>query len=157
MDSIISKLIEQYETGKVKRRDLIAGLSALVVTGSAKNATAANEPSPVFKATHLNHIALRVTDVPKSKEFYQKMLGLHPTRESETSCFLTFGNDFLALFKGEKAEMDHYCYSIENYNVKQAADKLRELGIQPRVQGNRIYFPDPDGLTVQLAETEHQP
>ncbi len=53
--------------------------------------------------------------------------------------------------------MDHYCYSIVNYDVKDAAGKLRKQKIEPRITSNRIYFPDPDGLEVQLAETEHNP
>jgi len=157
MKDIIEKLLKEYETGKVNRRDLIAGLSALTVSSAAMPASTAEATEPVFQATHLNHIALRVTDIQKAKEFYTKMLGLTPTRESESSCFLTFGNDFLALFKSDEAKMDHYCYSIENYDVNQAAEKLRAEGIEPEIHGNRIYFPDPDGHEVQLAATEHMP
>jgi hypothetical protein len=40
---------------------------------------------------------------------------------------------------------------VENYTVGGAADTLRAQGFEPRVTGNRIYFPDPDGLIVQLA------
>ena len=47
--------------------------------------------------------------------------------------------------------MDHYCYSVDNYNVREAETKLRAAGLAPRVVGNRIYFNDPDGLVVQLA------
>ena len=53
--------------------------------------------------------------------------------------------------------MDHYCYSIKNYNQQEAAEKLRAEGIQPRLSANRIYFPDVDGLTVQLAGADHAP
>ncbi|MGI6454196.1 MAG: VOC family protein [bacterium] len=158
MEPIIAKLLEQYESGRVNRRELIAGLSALVAVASGQTATAAEGEEPVFKATSLNHIALRVTDVPKSRDFYVKMLGLNKTsRDSESSSFLTFEHGFLALFKGDQPQMDHYCYSIENYDVNQAAEKLRQLGIEPQIQGQRIYFPDPDGLTVQLAATDHTP
>ncbi len=157
MKQIIEKLLSDYESGNMKRRDFIAGISALTALSTGVSSSAQETNEPVFQATHLNHIALRVTDVQKSKEFYTKMLGLNPTRESDSSCFLTFGNDFLALFKSNEARMDHYCYSIEHYDVNQAAEKLRAEGIEPEIHSNRIYFPDPDGHEVQLAATEHKP
>jgi len=157
MNQHIETLLQQYESGKVSRRELIQGLTALAAVSTVMPA-AALESQPVFQATHLNHIALRVTDVPKSRDFYKDMLGLTPTaRDSEDSNFLTFGNDFLALFKGDEPRMDHYCYSIKLFNVQEAAKKLRERGIEPRITGNRIYFPDPDGIEVQLAADDHTP
>ena len=54
--------------------------------------------------------------------------------------------------------MDHYCYSVKDYDVRDAERKLKAAGIEPRVRGgNRIYFEDPDGLTVQLAAETHLP
>jgi catechol 2,3-dioxygenase-like lactoylglutathione lyase family enzyme len=109
-----------------------------------------------FKAVNINHIALSVTDVARSRDFYKKHLGLEVTREGGNNCFLSFGSNFLALFPGPKPEMQHYCYSVAGYNVENAARKLREAGIEPEIESNRIYFPDPDGLTVQLASPDHR-
>lgn len=55
--------------------------------------------------------------------------------------------------------MDHYCFSVKDYAVLSAAEKLKEQGIQPDVhaRAGRIYFPDPDGLTLQLASEIHRP
>ena len=55
--------------------------------------------------------------------------------------------------------MDHYCYAIKNYDVDVAEEKLKAEGLNPRVhrEGGRIYFEDPDGLTVQLASKTHRP
>ncbi len=55
--------------------------------------------------------------------------------------------------------MDHYCYAIKNYDVDVAEEKLKAEGLSPRVhrEGGRIYFEDPDGLTVQLASKTHRP
>jgi len=100
-----------------------------------------------------NHIALTVTDLERSRDFYVRTLGMTVSRSSSTSCFLDFGADFLALFRGNRPEMHPYCYSIRDYSVDSAAQKLRSLGIEPRTEGNRIYFPDPDGLRVQLASS----
>ena len=113
-----------------------------------------------FKAVGLNHIALRVTDVLRSREFYKKHLGLKVTRDGgERNCFMTCGENFVALFQGDQAQMDHYCYSIKNYDVNRAEAKLKEHDLKPRVvrDAGRIYFKDPDGLTVQLAAGDHKP
>jgi catechol 2,3-dioxygenase-like lactoylglutathione lyase family enzyme len=166
MEQAISQLVQAYETGKVTRRQLVSRLGALAAflggagrlfeTQAAQAEEGAAEST--FEATELNHIALRTTDVARSRDWYVKHLGLKVSREGDSNCFLTCGNNFVALFKGEEAKMDHYCYSVKGYNVRDAERKLKAEGIKPTVRGgNRIYFPDPDGLTVQLAAESHQP
>ncbi|MGH9160828.1 MAG: VOC family protein [Vicinamibacteraceae bacterium] len=153
MQTIIERLLDCFERGAISRRQAIGGLTALVAATAAGRVTEAGAPgaTSTFQAAGLNHIALRVTDIPRSRDFYIKHLGMEVMRESAGNCFLRCGEHFVALFRGESAGMDHYCYSVEGYTTDGAAEKLRAQGIQPRVTGNRIYFPDPDGLTVQLA------
>jgi catechol 2,3-dioxygenase-like lactoylglutathione lyase family enzyme len=140
----------------MSRRDLIAGL-ALLASGTAAGAAAASD-APTFKATGLNHLALRVPEVKRSRDFYQRHLGLEVSRDGgDSSCFLTFGNAFLALFRGAEPRMDHYCYSVEGYDVGESERRLKAAGLAPRVTGDRIYFDDPDGIEVQLAADEHRP
>jgi catechol-2,3-dioxygenase len=153
MQTIIERLIECFERGEISRRQAIGGLTALVAATATGRvpASAAPDATSTFQAAGLNHIALRVTDIPRSRDFYIKHLGMEVMRESASNCFLRCGEHFVALFRGDSAGMDHYCYSVEDYTVDGAAEKLKAQGIQPRVTDNRIYFPDPDGLTVQLA------
>lgn len=158
----IDHLITDYETGKLTRRDLMTRLGVLIalMAGTGRTAGAASPPADgsLFQATELNHVALRVTDVGRSRDFYVKNLGLQVSRDSDNSAFLTFGNNFLALFRGNEPGMDHYCYSIQNYDVADAEEKLRAAGMANiRRTSGRIYFDDPDGLTVQLASTRHSP
>lgn len=162
MESEVNRLVKQFESGRIDRRQLVAALGSLVaVLGTGKTSLADDTAESTFEATELNHIALRVTDVLKSREFYKKHLGMTVARDGgERNCFLNCGqNNFVALFQGDEAKMDHYCYSIKDYDVNEAEKKLKEEGIEPRVVRNagRIYFPDPDGLTVQLASSGHLP
>ncbi len=160
MDSEITRLVDQFEAGRLNRRQLVAGLGTLVAALSTSNRAQADEGESTFEGVELNHIALRVTDVLRSREFYKKHLGLKVVRDGgERNCFLTCGNNFVALFHGEEARMDHYCYSIKDYDVNKAEEKLKAQNIEPRVVrgAGRIYFPDPDGLTVQLAAVDHRP
>jgi catechol-2,3-dioxygenase len=153
MEHVIERMVEAFERGALSRRQMIGGLTALLSAAGAgwSGVQAAAAATSTFRAVGLNHIALRVADVPRSRDFYIEHLGMEVMWETASSCFLRCGEHFVALFRRSPAGMDHYCYSVENYTVGGAAEKLREQGIQPRTTGNRIYFPDPDGLTVQLA------
>jgi hypothetical protein len=152
MEAIVERLVACFERGELSRRQVIAGIAALV-GGAATPAAAgdAAQQSATFRAAGLNHIALRVSDIPRSRDFYIRHLGMEVMSESASSCFLRCGEHFVALFRRDPPGMDHYCYAVENYTVSGAADRLRAHSIEPRVTGNRIYFPDPDGLIVQLA------
>lgn len=161
MESEVTNLVNQFESGQINRRQLVAGLGSLVALLSTHQPTLAAETSSTFEAVELNHIALRVTDVLRSREFYKKHLGLTVVRDGgERNCFLMCGkNNFVALFRSDKAGMDHYCYSVTDYDMGNAEEKLKENGFKPRVvrDAGRIYFEDPDGLTVQLASSSHRP
>ena len=153
MEHEVSDLLDQYDEGQMSRRQLVAGLTAAVGLAAAATPTRAAESSDsTFKATGLDHIALSVTDVARSRDFYVQHLGLKVASERlPNQCFLDCGPDFVALFRSSTPGMHHYSYAIPHYNQKQAAEKLRAVEIEPSLQGGRIYFPDPDGLTVQLS------
>ncbi len=145
----ITNLIDGFERGRLTRRQLIAGLTGLV--GAASAARAAQSDS-TFTATEINHIALSVTDVTRSREFYQKHLGMTLRSDnSPHSVFLNCGPDFLALFRADTPAMDHYCYTVKGYDATDAVTRLEAAGLKPRRRSNRVYFDDPDGLEVQVS------
>ena len=108
--------------------------------------------SPV-PPTGLDHVALDVKEVARSRDFYVKHLGLEDIRDGgEDNCFLGSGGDFfLTLFRGERPGLNHYCYAIKDYDADRAEETLKAAGLKPRREGNRIYFHDPDGIQVQVA------
>ena len=149
----IDTLIERFERGCLTRRQLVAGLTGLFASAVAGRAAAGgdDQPAGTFKATEINHVALNVTDVARSRAFYEKHLGLAVMSAGERTCFLRCGQDFLALFKAETAGLNHFCFSVEGYEPSNAADRLKAAGLEPRRQANRVYFDDPDGLEVQVS------
>ena len=160
MDTEISKMVKAYEDGRLTRRQLVTHLAALFAMLGASNPvdSEVEEKQGTFQATGLNHIALAVTSVERSRDFYEKHLGLEVVREAiPSNCFLSCGNQFVALFRSAQPGMDHYCYSIEDYDQRAAAEKLRAEKLEPSLAGNRIYFRDPDGLRVQLSARSHSP
>jgi catechol 2,3-dioxygenase-like lactoylglutathione lyase family enzyme len=154
-DHHISKLLHEYETGRLTRRQVLSHLGALMALAGGAGLVSGQETGPkssTFQATGLDHIALRVKDVARSRDFYVKHLGLKVTGQSPNSAFLDCGKDFVALFRGDHAGMDHYCYAIKNYDVAEAEAKLKAAGIPDiRRTAGRIYFSDPDNITVQIA------
>ena len=154
MLGIIDETLDELEQRRISRRQAVARIGALVVAlgSGASIGRAEGEASGTFAATGLDHIALRVTDLARSRDFYTKHLGLKVQTQSEWNCFLSCGPDnFVALFASKNASMDHYCYAIENYDPAQVVKKLEGAGLNPRRQENRVYFDDPDGLTVQIS------
>src|SRR5262249_14935220 len=148
-------LVQDYERGLLSRRQLASRLmglgAALAVRPSA--AEARLDEGSTFQATGLDHVALNVSSVPRSRDFYIKHLGLKVIRDGgEENCFLGNGDRFfLTLFKGERPGLNHYCHAIHGYNADHAEEKLRSAGLKSRREGNRVYFPDPDGIEVQVA------
>jgi catechol 2,3-dioxygenase-like lactoylglutathione lyase family enzyme len=155
------KLVADFEQGRISRRQLAArlmGLGAALATfqgnslGQETATDAATAAKPTFQATGLHHIALDVTDVARSNEFYGKHLGLRVIRGDDNASFLGADREFfLTLFRGEKPGLDHYCYAIDHYDADDAMERLAAAKLRPRREGNRVYFPDPDGITVQVA------
>lgn len=161
------KLVDDFERGRMSRRQLVArlmGLGAAMATfrstswgqeagqGTGQGTVAAAPAKPTFQATGLDHVALDVTDVARSNEFYAKHLGLRVIRGDENASFLGADRDFfLTLFRAERPGLNHYCYAIDHYDADDAMERLAAAGLRPRREDNRVYFPDPDGLTVQVA------
>jgi catechol 2,3-dioxygenase-like lactoylglutathione lyase family enzyme len=152
---IAETLVEDFERGLLSRRQLASRLLGLgaALGVMARVGQASESQSNTFQATGLSHVALNVSSVPRSRDFYIKHLGLKVIREDgEDNCFLGNGdNFFLTLFKGERPGLNHYCYAIRDYAVEKAEEKLKAAGLKPRREGDRIYFPDPDGIEVQVA------
>jgi len=154
MLDVIDETLDALEQRRIGRREAVMrlGAVALAMAGGSRLVKAEEQPSSTFSATGLNHIALRVSDIPRSREFYKRHLGLSVSSESESNCFLDCGRDnFVALFRGDTPSLDHYCYTIENYDPDEAVSTLQRAGLSPRRRENRVYFDDPDGLTVQVA------
>ena len=159
MESELSKIVEQYEKGHISRRELVSSLAGAVAiaatasTAGAADSRAANTGASTFKAESLHHIALSVSDVARSRDFYVEHLGLKVSSEwLPNNCFLDCGPNFVALFRSSTPGMHHYSYAIPDYDQRTAAEKLRAVDIEPTLQENRIYFDDPDGLVVQLSQ-----
>lgn len=159
MQATISQLVSDYEQGRLTRRQLVGHLTAAAVAlagapllGQANTEDGAPAASPTFAARSIDHVALRVTDVPRARDFYQQHLGLEVTSNcGANQCFLGCGPDFLALFRGSTPGLDHFSFAIDGYQPAQAVEKLEAAGLEAKRRGNRVYFDDPDGIELQVS------
>src|SRR5262245_29629344 len=76
MTGDVATMIEQFVAGRLTRRELVWGLTALIAAAAGASADAQAPPSSTFQALGLNHLALRVTDLDRSQAFYQRHLGM---------------------------------------------------------------------------------
>ena len=156
MQNEIARMVLDFEHGRLSRRQLIAHLAGIIAAAAGarsilgqSGAVKPAEAATTFQAVDLDHIALSVRDVQRSQQWYQKHLGLKPMGQEG---FVTTGKGWLALFQGEKPGLHHYCYSIENYDPDDAAERLKAAGLTPKRRGGRVYFDDPDGIECQVAK-----
>ncbi len=157
MEHIISKLLPEYEHGRVSRRQLIRTL-ALAATATSTAATAEAAPA---NAVSINHVSMQVADYTKTRDFYVGLFGMKVSDDDgKTQCRLTFGDNILiprnaSSRPGGKPGVDHIAYTLANWDtdasVKSAVEaelKRRKLNI--RVTEGSFHVQDPDGFEVQM-------
>jgi len=115
-------------------------------------------PDSILHGIDVNHLALRVSDIGRSVEWYQALMGLNVISRTATSAFLGLGANFLALFQRRQGGgADHFCFSVEDYDPDVVKEKLAKHGIDSVRRADRTYFKDINGLTVQVSAEAHQP
>jgi catechol 2,3-dioxygenase-like lactoylglutathione lyase family enzyme len=85
MENVIAKLLEDFEGGKMSRRQLIQSLAMAALAAPAAAlaaqtpaaspaAAAASTPAP-WKTVYLDHISYAVSDYKRSTAFYSNLMG----------------------------------------------------------------------------------
>lgn len=179
MEHIIAKLIQDFEQGKVTRRQLIQSLALAATAASA--AIAAPAPasdSNVMKVTYLNHLGYSVADYNKTRDFYADLFGMKevspsdPTQggfTSEHKNVLRIGDTKTTLnFHPRHSPgpvIDHISLTIANWDkdksVRPAVEaEIKRRGIPLLQEHNTgyakskwplsLHINDPDGLGIQI-------
>ena len=159
MESVIAKLLQDFEQGKMNRRQLIQSLSmaaaaAAAAAGMAPEARAAGKP---LEALYVNHISYQVNDYKKVRDFYVDLLGMKITEDDgKEQCRLVFGNNILiprSRAKGGPARVDHIAYTITNWEAEkeglEAELKRRKLEYTGSAKTS-FQVKDPEGMGVQF-------
>lgn len=153
---IISKLLTEFESGKMSRRSLISTL-AVATAASAVPALGAEAPKSPFKAVAVNHLSYNVKDYTKTAAFYADLLGVKVSHDNaKNQCFLEFGNSFIVARNAREGRapgsIDHVAYTIDTWDKAAVEAELKRRGHTPRLDtDNSYHITDPDGFDVQIA------
>src|SRR5215470_2776857 len=159
MEQIITKLVQDFEQGKMTRRQLIKNLTiaATAATTGASAASALAAPEGyVAKATAFNHVSYQVNDYKKCRDFYAGLFGMKVSMDDGMQCRLSFGDNILIVRnRMPNPKVDHIAYTIAGWDtdksVKPAVEaELKRRGLQIRPTEGSFHVSDPEGFEVQM-------
>jgi glyoxylase I family protein len=116
----------------------------------------------MIKARRFSHTAVRITEVERSKNFYEKVLGLKPLPRPDFGfggAWYAVGDDAIHLIasenRGSKPDPlgPHMAIEVEDFD--EAKRELKAMGIEfleapGNMAGRQLWILDPDGNTVEL-------
>ena len=160
MEHIITKLLDDFDRGKMTRRQLVKSLalSATAAAAASRSALAAAEGGKGFTAVAVNHISYQVADYTKTRDWYVSLLGMKASNDDGRQCYLSFGDHGTWLLPRNAREgttapkVDHIAYTIETWDQKAVKAELDRRGLEARVDTeNSYHVKDPDGFDVQIS------
>jgi glyoxylase I family protein len=125
-----------------------------------------------FHVERIDHVVLRVRDLPAMVKFYEQALGFKVERTLERLSLVQMraGASMLDLVQGERpqsgANMDHLCFRIEPFDRSEIESRLSPLGIAigetferygAEGTGPSVYFNDPEGNQIELKGPSKMP
>ncbi|MBR0652076.1 VOC family protein [Roseomonas terrae] len=107
----------------------------------------------VCRARTVNHVAISVSDLRRSKEWYCRTFGLTVIQESDESVLLGFGESMLVLRPGPNpGTISHFMLGIDGYVAPELAARLKAEHLDPQEDSDSFHVRDPDGLDVQVGD-----
>jgi catechol 2,3-dioxygenase-like lactoylglutathione lyase family enzyme len=161
MEHMIGKLLQDFEEGKMSRRQLIQSL-ALAASAAGAAVPAAAAESKGFKTLSVNHISYVVADYTKTRDFYVDLMGMKPVHDDGKQCSLVFGDSFIIARnprEGVKTPLiNHVAYTIDNWDKNAVEAELKRRGLSPRPDTeDSFHVKDPDGFDLQISGKNMKP
>jgi catechol 2,3-dioxygenase-like lactoylglutathione lyase family enzyme len=124
---------------------------------------------------HIDHVAITVSDIERSIEWYTRVLGLEHRPVVEWGGYpqmICAGETCLALFpageagaqpmsdsdKRSRLSMQHFALKVDRANFQRAQEEFREAKIDFRFAdhgiSHSVYINDPDGHTIEVTTYE---
>jgi catechol 2,3-dioxygenase-like lactoylglutathione lyase family enzyme len=157
----LDRLLGQYESGRMSRRELLGALALLTATASAPEPAVG---APVGTVASFNHVSVFVPDVKKSVALYQDLFGLPILTRQDPGVNLNCGTGFLGIYplsaNATASRIDHLCLGMPSFDadavLKQLTDRGIKANIRLRGETKELYFTDPDGIRVQLQDVRYK-
>jgi catechol 2,3-dioxygenase-like lactoylglutathione lyase family enzyme len=181
MERIISELLQDFEAGKLTRRQLIQALALGVTAGPAalaaaqKSAEQSSIPPPgslaPWKTVWLDHISYRVSDYRRSTAFYRDLMGWEIIHDDgQKQCSMKIGNVGGTIIRNRAGYpgiaggttqptitglIDHISWGIEPWDTAEVQTELEKRGLDPKPDMNgkfqSFHVRDPDGWDLQIS------
>jgi catechol 2,3-dioxygenase-like lactoylglutathione lyase family enzyme len=158
MEAHIARLLEDFEGGRITRRQLIQSLAMAALAAPA--AVAAQTPGPPaapapWKTVCLDHISYAVTDYKRTAEFYRNLMGWEIRNDNQkTQASLSIpsvgniiirnrrqpaaGESAAAAPAGPSARppatgvINHISYGVAPWDTQAVEAELKRRGLNPR-------------------------
>src|SRR5579864_2830647 len=98
MESAIAKLLDDFERGRMTRRQLIQSIAVVASTAAGTTPAVGASIAPAtqaakgFKAVAVNHISYQVNDYAKTRDFYADLFGMKVVGDTGKQCNLILGD-----------------------------------------------------------------
>jgi glyoxylase I family protein len=118
-----------------------------------------------FHVERIDHVVLRVRDLPAMVRFYERALGFNVERTLDRIKLvqLRAGASLLDLIAATRPDgegnMDHLCFRVDPFDRDAIVKRLAPLGISvgetverygAEGSGPSVYFNDPEGNQIEL-------
>ena len=164
MENVIAKLLQDFEHGKMTRRQLIRSLALAATAASAASAVpaaaaaAAGSDSTILKATYLNHVGYQVKDYARSRDWYGELFGMKVALDDGKKANMAVGESLLIFHTKQNPStptVDHVCLTIANWDTDKSVRgkveaELKRRGLEVRTTAGSFHFKDPDGFELQV-------
>ena len=181
MEQTIETLLNDFEAGKMNRRQLIKSLAMVASVAAPATALAQGAPAKApWKTVQLDHISYAVTDYKKSAAFYQSLMGWELANDNGTNqATLKIGGVGEIIIRNARREgatatapatpspipanrppitgvINHVSYGIEPWDTDGVKAELERRGLNPRpdMVGENFkswHVFDPDGWDLQIS------
>jgi len=147
------------------RAGLISRRQAVILLGAVAAARSAGAAEPgILQPVSLDHVNIRVSNVPRSGAFYVALfdtpvlrsttLRAQPNSPPSEGFFINFGDGYLAIsqaFASDTPGLDHYSLGLREYDKAKMVAKMQDGGFAalPR-SGGDLWVADLDGSVMQL-------
>ena len=110
-----------------------------------------------MKTVKIDHISIQVTDMARSREFYEKIFGLKVLSEDKENEIVRMGVTRIIVSLHHKQPVgivDHFAIAIDDFNREAVTAELAKLGLKAEQNLDYGFFVrDPEGVPVQIVAT----